>query len=199
MRLNLQHYMDVISPYGISPMTYLKDKYLNPIVNKHDVLANFKNTYGKTSVQPKLIGKGLTLLDWFLDENGEYVAGKSTLVLLAENIGVLKFLCAILNSRLVFFYIKSNYSSSSYNGGVNFTKDMINSIPIPETAQKPYIDLVDKILIAKNLDPKADTSALENQIDQMVYKLYELTYDEVKVIDPEFSLSPEEYEAVSVE
>jgi hypothetical protein len=187
------------SRYGISPMTYLKDKYLNPIVNKHDFLANFKNTYGKTSVQPKLIGKGLTLLDWFLDENGEYVAGKSTLVLLAENIGVLKFLCAILNSRLVFFYIKSNYSSSSYNGGVSFTKDMINSIPIPETAQKPYIDLVDKILIAKNLDPKADTSALENQIDQMVYKLYELTYDEVKVIDPEFSLSPEEYEAVSVE
>ena len=115
------------SRYGISPMTYLKDKYLNPIVNKHDFLANFKNTYGKTSVQPKLIGKGLTLLDWFLDENGEYVAGKSTLVLLAENIGVLKFLCAILNSRLVFFYIKSNYSSSSYNGGVNFTKDMICS------------------------------------------------------------------------
>ena len=68
---------------NISPMTYLKDKYLNPIVNKHDFLANFKNTYGKTSVQPKLIGKGLTLLDWFLDENGEYVAGKSTLVLLA--------------------------------------------------------------------------------------------------------------------
>lgn len=62
-----------------------------------------------------------------------------------------------------------------------------------------HIDLVDKILIAKNLDPKADTSALENQIDQMVYKLYELTYDEVKVVDPEFSLSPEEYEAVSVE
>ena len=70
---------------------------------------------------------------------------------------------------------------------------------VKSRADQPFIEKVDAILTSKKSDPKADTSALENQIDQMVYKLYKLTYDEVKVIDPEFSLSPEEYEAVSVE
>jgi adenine-specific DNA-methyltransferase len=37
------------------------------------------------------------------------------------------------------------------------------------------------------------------QIDKLVYKLYDLTYDEVKVVDPEFWLSEEEYEAVKIE
>lgn len=187
------------SRYGLSPMTYLKDKYLNPVVNKCDFLANFKNTYGITSEKPKLIGKGLTLLDWFVDEYGEYIAGKSTLVVLAEEVSVLKFLSAILNSKAVFFYIKGNYSSASYNGGVNFTKDMINTIPIPNTNQQPFIQRVDQILTAKKLDVKADTKDLENQIDKMVFKLYGLTYDEVKIIDPEFALSAHEYEALNIE
>jgi len=33
----------------------------------------------------------------------------------------------------------------------------------------------------------------------MVYKLYELTYDEVKVIDPAYSLTKKEYEAIELE
>ena len=44
-----------------------------------------------------------------------------------------------------------------------------------------------------------DTSLLEQEIDNLVYKLYELTYDEVKVIDPDFSLSKAEYEAIKLE
>ncbi len=41
--------------------------------------------------------------------------------------------------------------------------------------QQPFITLVDQILAAKKKDPNADTSALEKQIDEMVYKLYDLT------------------------
>lgn len=44
-----------------------------------------------------------------------------------------------------------------------------------------------------------DTSALEQEIDHLVYKLYDLTYEEIKVIDPEFALSKEEYEAIKLE
>jgi len=39
--------------------------------------------------------------------------------------------------------------------------------------QQPFIPLVDQILAAKKKDPNADTSALEKQIDEMVYKLYD--------------------------
>ena len=36
-------------------------------------------------------------------------------------------------------------------------------------------------------------------IDNLVYKLYQLTYDEVKVIDPEFELTEQEYTAIKIE
>ena len=43
---------------------------------------------------------------------------------------------------------------------------------------KPKINLT-----AKALNPKADTTLLERQIDEMVYKLYELTEEEIGIIE----------------
>lgn len=47
---------------------------------------------------------------------------------------------------------------------------------------------------SKHADPTADTSKEERTIDLMVYKLYGLTYDEVMVVDPETTITEEEYE-----
>ena len=51
----------------------------------------------------------------------------------------------------------------------------------------------------KKGDRHDDTSALEKECDQLVYKLYQLTYDEVKIIDPEFELTEQEYTAIKIE
>ena len=48
-------------------------------------------------------------------------------------------------------------------------------------------------------DRHADTTKEENAIDNLVYKLYQLTYDEVKMIDPEFELTEQEYTAIKME
>ncbi len=175
-----------ISRYGKANMTYLKDKYLFPVVNRKDFLAAFTNTYGKKSIKPKIIGKGLTLLDWFIDEKAEFVPGKSTLVILHNDIDILKLLLAILNSKVAIFYINLVYASSSYNGGVSFTKDMINCLPIPKLEkenQKPLIDKVNCIIIDKQKNN--DTTQLEQELDAMVYALYGLTEDEIKIINKE--------------
>jgi adenine-specific DNA-methyltransferase len=59
--------------------------------------------------------------------------------------------------------------------------------------------IVTAILAAKKANPKTDTGSLEAKIDDMVYRLYDLTYDEVKTIEPEYdSLSREEYEAADI-
>ena len=65
-------------------------------------------------------------------------------------------------------------------------------------------NLVNQIL--QNKEQDEDTTTLENQIDLMVYKLYELTYEEVKIVDAdfdkvlaEFSLSKADYERMSIE
>ncbi len=63
--------------------------------------------------------------------------------------------------------------------------ETLSTFPVPE--YKPeYINItaiVDKILNAKKSDPKADTTALETEIDQLVYQLYELTAEEIKIIE----------------
>jgi adenine-specific DNA-methyltransferase len=43
--------------------------------------------------------------------------------------------------------------------------------------------LVDAILIAKKDNPAADTSALEQQIDHLVYRLYDLTEEEIRIVE----------------
>lgn len=173
-----------VSKWGTKEMTYLGNKYLNPIVKKGDFLEQFGNSYSKKSIKPKIIIKGLTLLDSCLDEKGIFIPGKSTLIVANDNIEELKFLLGLLNSKLVIFYIKEKHPASSYNQGINFTKHMINNMPIPKIsklAQKPFIDLVDKIIQAKQ-DEK-DTTALETKIDEMVYQLYDLTADEIDIIE----------------
>jgi type II restriction/modification system DNA methylase subunit YeeA len=44
------------------------------------------------------------------------------------------------------------------------------------------VQIVDQILSAKKQNPEADTSKLEREIDRLVYKLYDLTADEIKII-----------------
>jgi type II restriction/modification system DNA methylase subunit YeeA len=47
------------------------------------------------------------------------------------------------------------------------------------------ISSVKQILSLKISDPKADTSALDAEIDRMVYKLYDLTEEEIKIVEGE--------------
>jgi hypothetical protein len=49
--------------------------------------------------------------------------------------------------------------------------------------QQPFITLVDQILTAKQKDPNADISALEREIDKMVYDLYGLAQEEVAIVE----------------
>ena len=52
-----------------------------------------------------------------------------------------------------------------------------------ESEQKPFVVLVDRILTAKQRDAEADTSALEREIDELVYALYGLTPEEIQIVE----------------
>ena len=65
-------------------------------------------------------------------------------------------------------------------------KALVEKIPVLQASsaqQAPIIALVDRILAAKKRNPAADTSALEREIDEKVYRLYGLTDDEIRVIE----------------
>ena len=110
----------------------------------------------------------------------------------------LKYTLALLNSTLLSYY----YRLISLETGRTMAQTDIETlellpIKIPfSDIQNKIVCLVDQILAAKKKVPNADTAALERQIDKMVYKLYELTYDEVLVVDKDFEklMSREEYE-----
>lgn len=175
-----------VSKWGRREMVYLGQRYLEPVVQKPRFLANFQNSYGKKSILPKLIVKGLNLLDACLDSKGEIIPGKTTLMVTSESPESLKFLLGLLNSKLAFFYLKEKYPASSYNLGTTFTKDMINNLPIPafsEERSAEMILVVDRIVAAKKANPAADTSALEREIDQQVYALYGLTPEEIAIVE----------------
>ncbi len=91
----------------------------------------------------------------------------------------LKYLCGLLNSRVVNFWYQRKYQLPTIGGYE------LDSIPIPKdfSSQKPIIEIVEKILSAKKANPQADTSVLEREIDRLVYKLYNLTDEEIGVIE----------------
>lgn len=169
--------------WSSKPISY-DGQYNFPVVQKTKFEKKLGKTYIERAKSPKLILKGINLLDVCLDASGEILPGKSTLVICSKDISTLKFLMGILNSRLPIFYIKNKYSSSSYCGGITFTKDMINTFPLKLTREdkESVIKIVDKILAAKKLDINADTSDLESQIDELVYTLYGLTEEEKNII-----------------
>ena len=175
-----------VNKWGAKEMTYLGTKYLYPTVK----ISDFKNTSGRTyikrAIASKIILKGLNLLDACIDFEGHIIPGKTTLVICSESASLLKVLCAILNSSLIFKYIKIKHSSSSYCGAITFSPDMINNLPIPESIhilQEPIIALVDTILTAKHNNPNADITVEEMAIDRLVYQLYGLTDEEVAIIE----------------
>ena len=173
------------SKWGLREMVYLGDRYTCPVVNRKEFLTAFPNTYGKKSVKPKIIIKGLNLLDACLDEDGTIIPGKTTLIVTSDSTDDLKVLLAFINSRLAQFYLKERYPASSYNQGLTFTKEMLNNLPLPNLSQSErnkLISIVDRILGAKRTDPHADTSSLEAEIDHLVYQLYGLTEDEIAII-----------------
>ena len=96
-----------------------------------------------------------------------------------------KYVLACLNSKALQYYYSSKFRSDTEL----FPKIRIKQakqLPIPTatpTQQQPIIALVDKILAAKKANPQADTSAWEREIDKLVYELYGLTEEEIKVVE----------------
>ena len=103
----------------------------------------------------------------------------------------------ILNSKLATFY-HFNHSPKATKGV--FPKILVQDIkdfPLPEISmhdKKIIEEQVQMILHIKQKNPNANTNAREQLIDRLVYQLYGLTYDEVKIIDPATPITREEYE-----
>ena len=96
-----------------------------------------------------------------------------------------KFLLGVLNSSTIRFYLNL-IAETSGMGTSRWINNYVKAFPIPEATceqQALIIGLVDQILDAKHTDPDADVSELENEIDRIVYLLYDLAPEEIAIVE----------------
>ncbi|EGL9904259.1 class I SAM-dependent DNA methyltransferase, partial [Campylobacter jejuni] len=98
----------------------------------------------------------------------------------------LLYLTALLNSNVNFYYFKQ-IGAKLGASGYEMSKIFVEKLPIPKINSKnqkiadELINLADEILKAKEQDKNANTQELENKINSLVYKLYNLTEEEIKI------------------
>ena len=124
-----------------------------------------------TGVNEKWRIKGTIVFDVYCANSVNYIRGLPNM----------EFTLGLLNSRLLNFFFAKFSTNSNVNGYE------IDELPLvlntTHEQEEKVIVLVDRILAAKKADPAADTSALEAEIDQLVYKLYGLTDEEIAVVE----------------
>jgi hypothetical protein len=97
-----------------------------------------------------------------------------------------EYLLAIANSQLLWWFLK--ITGDTLQGDARtFKTNYLNPFPLPlnldELKEKEIVEKVNTILNIKKSNPYADTSALEKEIDKMVYELYGLTGEEIGIIE----------------
>lgn len=176
--------IDVESEY---PIIYEHLKTFSPKVESRydqgDHWSNLRNcAYLEDFEKSKIVWGEISDKPKFAFDDTGFYAEATTFLMTGEK---LKFLLAILNSKVSEWYF--NLIGTTTGMGTNrWKKYKIELLPIkvPSENQERVIEnLVNEILSAKKQNPEADTEDLETHIDQLVYQLYELTVDEIEIIE----------------
>ncbi|MGN8493005.1 DUF7149 domain-containing protein [Helicobacter pylori] len=119
------------------------------------------------------------------EEKGFYAPAPANIIT-GDKIEI-KYITALLNSKCIYFAMRKFYMGGGIEGELKTNN--LEKIPIPKITEKNQ-ELADKItdgakqiLALKAKDPKANTQELEKEIDALVYWLYNLTDEEIKIIE----------------
>ncbi|WP_120805076.1 class I SAM-dependent DNA methyltransferase [Helicobacter pylori] len=153
------------TPYHLRNCAYLEDFEKEKIV------------YGEIVQEPR----------FYLDNGGYFYAEATSFILTGEH---LHYLLGMLHSKLITFAFKTFYAGGGLGeSGYRYKKAFIELLPIPKITPKnqelarKITDCVKKILQTKEKDPNANTQEIEKEIDALVYQLYNLTDEEIKIIE----------------
>lgn len=178
-----------IDPYkslwGDKKTQYIKSQYLHPMI-ENSAIKEINYIRSHQADSEKIIIAGMTKkIEAYLD-SGEYLAGKSTIIIIDEHKKLL-YLTGILNSKLMAFYLSKFFHSKKMSGGyITISKGIIDSIPLPPKdieTDELLMSMVDEMMSKSVLKEETKAKQHQKQIDELVYKLYELTYEEIELIE----------------
>ena len=181
------------SCFGKDAMRYLKGSYLYPIVPSGDLQNMSEKRYKESNSEKIIIGGMTKILECYYDK-GEYLAGKSTTIV--YNYEHLKYITALLNSKLMTFYYSVFYNSMSLSGGFfRIGAPQIKELPIVIPEDDIILEIEEYVDEIQRLSNSTDDSENDNiraahikkEIDKIVYNLYGLTDSEVECVESVFS------------
>ena len=112
----------------------------------------------------------------------DFLAGHSINKILLQNKERNKILLSILNSKFMDWFFRITSTNNNIQGYE------LKQLPIPEVSRndgKQLETIVDLIIQAKNVNPSCNTDDEEKEIDMIVYQLYELTEEEIAIVEGE--------------
>jgi adenine-specific DNA-methyltransferase len=138
---------------------------------------------GERILVRRIISRQFRMMATYTDE--EFVCKKDIYIIkLNDDTINYKFVLALLNSKLLSYYKTKNSGSAKKDDFTQITLGDIRQLPFPKieiSEQKKFIKLVDDILVAK--EKNEQTTIAENEIDTLVYELYGLSEEEIKIIE----------------
>jgi len=191
-----------IEKYYIEPnkkwVKYVSSMY-NPLFK--DLFENttivFKDIIGKGNITASLNKNNyysdftvINLLKWEDYKNSDAKRKKFPISYEKYSFYNIKFVLGLVNSKLISFYF-----NKTMRNGLHTLPNNVKKLPIPrisEPQQQPFIDLANQILaitsknsynLKRDTEDNEKVKELESQIDQMVYKLYNLTPEEIKIVE----------------
>ncbi|EPD9948084.1 class I SAM-dependent DNA methyltransferase [Campylobacter coli] len=178
--INIEHYPSLKKHFDefYPQLEKRADKGLTPY--------NLRNcAYIEEFEKEKIVYAEMTKEACFMLDNSNFFINQTCYMLISP---YNKYLIGILNSNIIFYYMQQ-ISSNLGEGAFRWIKQYIEKLPIPKINSKnqkladELISLVDEILKAKEQDKNANTQELENKINSIVYKFYNLTEEEIKIIE----------------
>lgn len=145
--------------------------------------ANYYQEFEKEILVWKAVGRNLAFA---LTEKNTLVSAPSSFI--SADTNLLKYFCGILLSNVLKWLILQ-ISDTTGAGDLMLNNQSLERLSIPKINSKnqkiadELVNSVDEILKAKEQDKNANTQELENKINSLVYKLYNLTEDEIKIIE----------------
>ncbi len=184
---------DNIPPINIEDYPAIKaylDKFFVRLEKRQDkglTPYNLRNcAYHAEFEKEKIIWGNLSVKPRFaVDIGSSFISAPTNLLTGKKHI---KYIAGVLNSQFCYWRMRQQ-AYSREQGYMEYKKMFVEKIPIPKglNQNRPIIiqveNLVDQILSAKTLNQNSDTTELENQINKLVYRLYELTIAEINIIE----------------
>ena len=163
---------------------YMKSKYCNAYIRLDcDVASSKLNMW----MSPKIIIAGMTKVIESTYVETPLAIGVGVYAVTSFGIYSPYYITGLLNSKYTSYYLRNKFKDKHLAGGyLAINKSTIEQLPFISAdtkTQESISSKVKKITVLKKANPYADTASIENEIDKLVYQLYNLTPIEIAIIE----------------